>query len=143
MPYRPSIALGVFERIAGRRKGRLRGPYRGLILVVGLSGCQPAPTSPAVPSSGTRPVVRLADDADYSRHVGERIEVTGVVVPDVKLPQVCGILVDELEPHRGRRVRLRGTLREWVVSERGDGLATSLGPGRYYTLADMEYELLP
>lgn len=92
------------------------------------------------------PVVRLTEQDDYTQYVGRRVEVIGVVTQS-KCPYVCGIDVWELGDHRGRRVWLRGTLRETVVTQelidRSENDGANRGPGRFYSLDDMEFEVLP
>jgi hypothetical protein len=112
-------------------------------------GCHSPPNPAASPSAESSPVAQLADPADYPRHVGKRVEVVGVVT-NTKCPQVCGVDVWLLDAHRGRRVKLRGTLRETVVTQesidemyRTGPVVANRGAGRFYSLDDMEFEVLP
>jgi hypothetical protein len=93
--------------------------------------------------------LQLTNFEDYALHVGERVEVVGVVT-NTKCPQVCGIDVWSLDAYRGKRVRLRGTLRESVVTQesidqmnRSGNVVANRGAGRFYDLVEMEFEVLP
>jgi hypothetical protein len=116
------------------------------VITIGC-GCYSSPNPAGSPSAESAPVTRLAEQADYPRHVGKRVEVIGVVT-DTKCPQVCGIDAWSLDSHRGRRLKLRGTLRETVVTQETidemsrTGIANR-GAGRFYSLDDMEFEVLP
>jgi hypothetical protein len=75
------------------------------------------------------------------------VEVVGVV-SDTKCPQVAGIDLWSLGAHRGKRLRVRGVLRETVVTPEmidqmnRHGMAHR-GPGRFYHLDELEFEVLP
>lgn len=130
-----------------------------LLLILTLCGCQPSqkpavmptnePTHSAQPTDPKResaPAVQLTTFEDYPSHVGKRVEVIGVVT-NTKCPQVCGIDVWSLGAYRGKRVKLRGTLRESVVTQesidRLGNLMANRGAGRFYDLVEMEFEVLP
>ena len=120
-----------------------------LLVVVIPCGCQSPQNPPAAPNVESPSVAQLTDSADYPRHVGKRVEVVGEVT-NTKCPQVCGIDVWALDAHRGRRVKLRGTLRETVVTQesidemyRTGRAVANRGAGRFYSLDDMEFEVLP
>jgi hypothetical protein len=91
-----------------------------LLVAVAICGCH-SPQNPAgAPPAESPSVTRLTDMVDYPRHVGKRVEVVGEVT-DTKCPQVCGVDAWELDAHRGRRMKLRGTLRETVVTQESIG----------------------
>lgn len=118
-----------------------------LLVVVVPCGCQSPQNPAASPSAESPSVTQLTDPADYPRHIGKRVEVVGVVT-NTKCPQVCGIDVWSLDAHRGRRVKLRGTLREIVVTQEAINEMSRMGianrgVGRFYSLDEMEFEVLP
>lgn len=114
--------------------------------VLALGGCQSVRDQVEM-SRDTQPVVQLTDADEFPPNVGKRVEVVGVVT-NTKCPQVCGIDAWELDRHRGKRVKLRGTLRETVVTQEAldEVLRTRSiphrGAGRFYSLADIEFEVL-
>ena len=120
-----------------------------LLVVVIPCGCQ-SPQNPATsPAAEQSAVAQLTDSADYPQHVGRRVEVVGVVT-NTKCPQVCGIDAWNLDGQRGRRVKLRGTLRETVVTQesidkmnRTGQIVANRGAGRFYSLDGMEFEVTP
>jgi hypothetical protein len=127
----------------------MRNRLLWLIVVVVPCGCHSPQNPAASPSADPTSVARLTDPADYPKHVGKRVEVVGEVT-NTKCPQVCGVDVWSLDAHRGRRVRLRGTLRETVVTQeaidemyRTGQVVANRGAGRFYSLDDMELEVLP
>lgn len=123
-----------------------------LFVLVIPSGCQSSQNSAALPnveSPSVASVPQLTDRADFPRYVGERVEVVGEVT-NTKCPQVCGVDVWELDAHRGKRVKLCGTLRETIVTQesidemyRTGNVVANRGAGRFYSLDDMKFEVLP
>ena len=118
-----------------------------LLLVLGPWSCQTQRGPDVAPRDTTSEVIPLSPDADYPTHVGQRVEVVGVV-SNTKCPQVEDIDVWSLDAHRGKRVRVRGVLRETVITQEmidsmnREGIAHR-GAGRFYHLDEMEYEVLP
>lgn len=115
------------------------------LFVVVSCGCQTWQAPITSPPDESSSVVRLTNPADYQRHVGLRVEVVGVVT-NTKCPQVCGIDVWSLDAHRGRSLKIRGTLRETVVTQESLDTAPVIanrGAGRFYSLDDMEFVVFP
>lgn len=120
-----------------------------LLVVVLPSSCH-SPQNPADPlPTETHSIPRITDPADYPQHIGKRVEVVGEVT-NTKCPQVCGIDVWALDTHRGKQVKLCGTLRETVVTQesidamyRTGNIVANRGAGRFYSMDDMEFEVLP
>ena len=93
---------------------------------------------------------RVSSSAEYVHLVGRRVELVGIVTQS-KIPQVLGVDVSELENHRGRKVRVTGILRRSDVTQaqideeeqlRG-GKFANRGPGAFYHLDELWYELKP
>jgi hypothetical protein len=89
----------------------------------------------------------VASRDDYPLYVDKQIEVIGIV-SETKCPQVQGIDAWDLADHRGQRVKLRGILREEVVTRADvEGLkrinVAHRGAGKFYRLDNMEFVVLP
>jgi hypothetical protein len=119
-----------------------------LFLVIGLFGCEQHPTSPSASvQSSLAPESR---PPDLEQRVGQKVVLEGVVSAS-KCPQVQGVDVWELEDYRGQKVRVTGVLRKEVVTQAqidalktpdGFPLFATRGPGTFYSLGELKYELL-
>ena len=107
-----------------------------LISVACFTGCQPRASSlQVVPTES-------ATASDLEQRVGQKVVLEGIVT-NTKCPQIQGVDVWGLEDYREQRVRVSGVLRKSVVTEADiDPLVANRGPGTFYSLDDMKYELL-
>lgn len=107
-----------------------------LLSAVCLLVCKPSISSPTVEPT---PSTALPD---FKQRVGQRIELEGIVT-NTKCPQVQGVDAWELEDFRGQRVRVSGVLRQSVITAADiEPLVASRGPGTFYSLEDMKYEVI-
>ena len=110
------------------------------VLLLVLTGCSPEE------SAG---VIRLSSLTEREGLIGNRIELSGVV-SETKCPQILGVDLWGLEEYRGRAMKITGVLRQTVVAQSqfggGDGSTGApvddRGPGTFYRLEDMHYELI-
>ncbi len=94
--------------------------------------------------------VRVTSPAEYAQLVGKRVELAGVVTQS-RVPQILGVDVPELENYRGQNVKVTGILRQTDVTQaqideeerRAGGKFAHRGPGTFYHLDELRYELLP
>ena len=124
--------------------------FLGALIAALMGGCTAtAPSStPTEMSSHTSVVVTAPED--YSRLVGRRVELVGVV-SQTRIPQLHGIDIPQLEAHRGRKVKATEILRQSVVTQaeiearerQAGGAVPHRGPGTYYYLEDLRYEPQP
>lgn len=132
-------------------------------LVLGLAclsiaACAPAENKSPPPTAARSPesAASAADPVIVTSHsqleglLGQRIVAEGVVVRS-KIPELgCddfGLdLTGPTDWHSlaGRKAKVSGVLRKYVVPEQEEGEeeVASRGPGTYYELTDIEYELL-
>ncbi len=82
-------------------------------------------------------------------HVGQTVELFGIV-SRTKCPQVLGVDLWELEAQRGRRVKVTGVLKQQILTReeldkelRGKGAFANRGPGTFYSLTNLHYEVQP
>jgi hypothetical protein len=102
------------------------------------------------PVNSGRASTLVTSPSDYTALVGQRIELVGVV-SQTRMPQILGIDVAQLENHRGRRMKVAGILRQSVVTQaqidaterQVGGAVANRGPGTYYYLEDIKYEMQP
>ncbi len=95
-------------------------------------------------------VVRVTSPAEYPYFVGKRVELAGEVTRS-KVPQLLGVDLPQLEDYRGRQVIVTGILRRSVVTQaqidaqiqRLGGQIANRGPGTFYYLDDVRYQLQP
>ena len=96
-----------------------------------------------------QPAVIVSSHTQLPSLVGRHVELVGVV-SNMKCPGLLGVDVWELEAYRGRTVRATGILRSEVITakqladEAGEhGIIQSRGPGTFYHLDQMKYEIIP
>jgi hypothetical protein len=81
--------------------------------------------------------------------VGRQIVAEGIITM-TKMPSVAGIQVERLWQFAGRTVRVRGVLRTYTITQKNlddtekqaGGPVASMGPGTYYYLRPLRYEIL-
>ena len=113
-----------------------------LPMIVVLSGCHHIP-----PPSDS---VRVSSPTEYAQLVGKQVELHGIVTQS-KVPQVLGVDVPDLENYRGRNVKVTGILRRSDVTQaqideeerRVGGKFANRGPGTFFYLDELRYELQP
>ena len=86
--------------------------------------------------------------AELPRLVGQRVELKGIV-SNTKCPSLQGVDMWELENYRGQTIRAMGVLRaDLVTKEQLDaasakmGVNANRGPGTFYHLDGMKYEVV-
>lgn len=103
---------------------------------MGFLGCRSSASSTSLASAQSR------EKIDLEQQVGKRVVLEGVVT-NTKCPQVQGVDAWGLEEYRGQRVRVSGMLRKRVVTEADiDPMIANRGPGTFYSLDEMTYELI-
>jgi hypothetical protein len=113
-----------------------------LLIIVVLFGCHHMP-----PPSDS---VRVSSPTEYAQLVGKRVELVGVVTQS-KIPQILGVDVPDLENYQGRNVKVTGILRRSAVTQaqidaeeqRVGGKFANRGPGTFFHLDELRYELQP
>ena len=140
--YKINPTLDTLGRPSGGSAGGVRTTMRNLktftllLSAVCLLGCKPS-----VPSRLVAPTPATAVP-EFQQRVGQRIVLEGIVT-HTKCPQVLGVDAWELEDFRGQRVRVSGILRQSVITAADiDPMVANRGPGTFYSLEDMKYEIL-
>jgi hypothetical protein len=119
-----------------------------ITISIALCGCQlPQKQVPAPPTQQSIAIPLITSGADYPKYVGKKIEVIGVVT-NSKCPMVEGIDAWDLDAYRGKKVRVRGILRETVVTKEDIDRQNKIpiahrGAGTFYSLEKMEFGLVP
>lgn len=92
--------------------------------------------------------VLVTSHDQLSSLVGKRVELVGIV-SNTKCPSVLGVDLWELDSHRGQTVRVRGRLRQYIVTAeeleaawKEHGMFASRGPGTFYKVDKMTFEVI-